>query len=48
MIILPRQARDKHRQNSKKEMRFPHQGFGLAPGDVLHAQSKAVLHRTFG
>ena len=25
-VILPRQARDKHRENSKKEWRFSHQG----------------------
>jgi hypothetical protein len=42
-IILPRQARDKHRENSKKDAVFPTQGFSLHPDDTrLPAQDMAI------
>jgi hypothetical protein len=35
MMILPRQARDKHRENSKKEWRFPHRdAVGIDPAET--------------
>ena len=41
-IFLPRQARDKHRENSKKERRFPHLRSASGEGTAQH--SAALSH----
>jgi hypothetical protein len=43
MIILPRQARDKHRESTQKETRF---SIGRLEGEELLQQRLTVFHHT--